>query len=226
MAELKFEVPEGTVEGLFSEPGGEGFRVLVEAVAQALINSQAEAHFGAPWNARGMERPNGYRNGYKSRGFQTVAGALDLSIPQARSGGFRPTLFDRWQRSERALLAACGEMVLAGVSNRNVSRLAEEAFGAEVSPSLVSPCHFPHFRPGQDRAPGATNSGLVVRMTHRMEKTPLPIAPYLEIPQFPQSYRQDHPWPSDLGPKTPWLVSSKYPGCTDPGAIEVPGCWP
>ncbi|BDU75347.1 transposase [Mesoterricola sediminis] len=125
MAELKFEVPEGTVEGLFSEPSGEGFRVLVEAVAQALINSQAEAHFGAPWNARGMERPNGYRNGYKSRGFQTVAGALDLSIPQARSGGFRPSLFDRWQRSERALLAACGEMVLAGVSNRNVSRLAE-----------------------------------------------------------------------------------------------------
>lgn len=138
MAELKFEVPEGTVEGLFSQPGGEGFRVLVEAVAQALINSQADAHFGAPWNARGMERPNGYRNGYKPRGFQTVAGALDLSIPQARNGGFRPTLFDRWQRSERALLAACGEMVLAGVSNRNVSKLAEEAFGAEVSPSLVS----------------------------------------------------------------------------------------
>jgi transposase-like protein len=138
MAELKFEVPEGTVEGLFSQPGGEGFRVLVEAVAQALINSQAEAHFGAPWNARGMERPNGYRNGYKPRGFQTVAGSLDLSIPQARNGGFRPTLFDRWQRSERALLAACGEMVLAGVSNRNVSKLAEEAFGAEVSPSLVS----------------------------------------------------------------------------------------
>lgn len=29
-------------------------------------------------------------------------------------------------------------MVLAGVSSRNVSRLAEEVFGAEVSPSLVS----------------------------------------------------------------------------------------
>lgn len=112
--------------------------MLVEAVAQALVNSQAEAHLGAPWNARGMERSNGYRNDYKPRGFQTVVGALDLSIPQARNGGFLPTLFDRWQRSERALLAACGEMVLAGVSNRNVSKLTEEAFGAEVSPSLVS----------------------------------------------------------------------------------------
>ena len=95
MAELKFEVPEGTVEGLFSQPGGEGFRVLVEAVAQALINSQAEAHFGAPWNARGMERPNGYRNGYKPRGFQTVAGALDLSRGVLREFGnmSSPTIF-------------------------------------------------------------------------------------------------------------------------------------
>jgi len=138
MAELKFEVPEGAVEGLFSQPGGEGFRVLVEAVTQALINSQADAHFEAPWNARRQERPNGYRNGFKERTFQTVAGALDLSVPQARNGSFRPTLFERWQRSERALLAACGEMVLAGVSNRNVTRLAEEAFGASVSPGLVS----------------------------------------------------------------------------------------
>lgn len=138
MAELKFEVPEGAGEGLFSQPGGDGFRLLVEQVVQALINRQADAHFEAPWNARGMERPNGYRNGYKDRGFQTVAGALELSVPQARNGSFRPAVFERWQRSERAMLAACGQMVLAGVSNRNVSKLAEEAFGAEVSPSLVS----------------------------------------------------------------------------------------
>ena len=51
MAEMKFEVPEGIGEGLFSEPSGEGFRVLVEAMAQALINAQADAHFEMPWNA-------------------------------------------------------------------------------------------------------------------------------------------------------------------------------
>lgn len=138
MAELKFEIPEGIGEGLFSEPSGEGFRVLVEAVAQALVNAQAEAHFGVPWNAKGLPRPNGYRNGFKDRGLQTVAGAVELSVPQARDGSFRPNLFERWQRSEKAMLAACGEMVLAGVSNRRASKLAEEAFGAEVSPSLLS----------------------------------------------------------------------------------------
>ena len=138
MAEIKFETPDGIGEGLFSEPSGEGLRVLVQAVAQALIEAQAQAHFGVPWNAKGLPRPNGYRNGYKPRGLQTVAGSLELEVPQARDGSFRPSLFDRWQRSERAMLAACGEMVLAGVSNRKVTKLAEEAFGAEVSASLVS----------------------------------------------------------------------------------------
>ena len=138
MAELKFEIPEGIGEGLFSEPSGEGLRVLVEAVAQALINAQASAHFEAPWNAKGLPRPNGYRNGYKERGLQTVAGAVELSVPQARDGSFRPVIYDRWQQSEKAMLAACGEMVLAGASNRNASKLAEEAFGAGVSPSLIS----------------------------------------------------------------------------------------
>jgi transposase-like protein len=36
------------------------------------------------------------------------------------------------------MMAACAEMVLLGVSNRNVTKLAEEAFGASVSPGLVS----------------------------------------------------------------------------------------
>lgn len=45
-----------------------------EAVAQALVNAQAEAHFGGPWNAKGRPQPNGYRNGFKARGLQTVAG--------------------------------------------------------------------------------------------------------------------------------------------------------
>ncbi len=138
MAELKFEIPEGIGEGLFSEPSGEGLRVLVEAVAQALINAQASAHFEAPWNAKGLPRPNGYRNGYKERGLPTVAGAVELSVPQARDGSFRPVIYDRWQQAEKAMLAACGEMVLAGASNRSASRLAVEAFGAGVSPSLIA----------------------------------------------------------------------------------------
>lgn len=138
MAKLEFEIPEGIEEGLFSDASGEGFRVLVEAVAQGLINAQAEAHFAAPWNAKGLPRPNGYRNGYKPRGLQTVAGAVELEVPQARDGSFRPTLFERWQRSEKAMLATCAEMVLAGVSNRKVAKLTQEAFGAEVSASQVS----------------------------------------------------------------------------------------
>ena len=48
MVELKFEVPDGIGEGLFSELSGEELRVLV----QALINAQGDAHFASPWNGR------------------------------------------------------------------------------------------------------------------------------------------------------------------------------
>ena len=40
-------------------------------------------------------------------------------------------MFARWQRSERALLVACGEMYFQGVSTRNVQEVLEEMCGLE-----------------------------------------------------------------------------------------------
>lgn len=50
-------------EGLFEG----GLRALVGEVVQALIGSEANQHFAAPWNAKGLPRPIGYRNGLKVR---------------------------------------------------------------------------------------------------------------------------------------------------------------
>jgi transposase-like protein len=89
MAEGKFGPREGFGEGLFAD-GGEGVRALVEEVVQALIGSEADEHFGAPWNAKGLPRPNGYRNGLKGRELRTRMGTLKLRLPQARNGSFFP----------------------------------------------------------------------------------------------------------------------------------------
>ena len=53
MAEGKFGPERGFGEGLFTD-GGEGVRALVEEVVQALIEAEADEHFGAPWNAKGL----------------------------------------------------------------------------------------------------------------------------------------------------------------------------
>lgn len=137
MAEGQFGPERGFGEGMF-EGGGEGLRALVEEVVQALIGSEADQHFGAPWNAKGLPRPNGYRNGLKERDLRTRVGTLRLRLPQARNGSFYPSCLERWQTSEQALAATLGEMVIKGVSTRKVSQLAEEMLGVDVSASTVS----------------------------------------------------------------------------------------
>ena len=137
MAERKNEPTRGFGEGLF-EGGGDALRALVEGVVQALIGAEAGEHFGAPWNAKGLPRPNGYRNGYKERHLLTRTGTLRLRLPQARNASFFPSCLERWQTSEQALAACMGEMMLKGVSTRKVSKLAEEMLGVAISASTVS----------------------------------------------------------------------------------------
>jgi transposase-like protein len=55
-------------------------------------------------------------------------------------GPYHPSLFNKWQRSERALLVACAEMYFQGVSTRNVRQVLEAMCegGGDVSAMTVS----------------------------------------------------------------------------------------
>jgi len=53
-------------------------------------------------------------------------------------GEFAPTVFERYQRNEKALLASMLEMYVSGVSTRKVSKIVEELCGKSVSKSFVS----------------------------------------------------------------------------------------
>ncbi len=48
----------------------------------------------------------GYRSGYDSRGLVTRIGKLELRVPRDREGRFSTERFDRFQRSEQALVSA------------------------------------------------------------------------------------------------------------------------
>jgi transposase-like protein len=64
---------------------------------------------------------------------------LELSVPQVRGcEPYHPSLFNKWQRSERALLAACAEMYFQGVSTRNVAAVLESMCQSEISAATVS----------------------------------------------------------------------------------------
>jgi transposase-like protein len=55
------------------------------------------------------ESPAGYRSGYYTRSLVTRVGKLELRVPQDRGGQFRTEVFERYQRSEKALVASLME---------------------------------------------------------------------------------------------------------------------
>ena len=63
---------------------------------------------------------------------------LELKVPRTRDGHFSPTVFERYQRNEKALMASMLEMYVSGVSTRKVSKIVEELCGKSVSKSFVS----------------------------------------------------------------------------------------
>src|SRR5690242_16794668 len=89
---------------------------------------------------KGERTPNrlGYRSGYYNRTLMTRVGKLELRVPQDRQGRFRTEVFERYQRSEKALVGALAEMYVQGVSTRKVKAITEELCGHEFSASTIS----------------------------------------------------------------------------------------
>ena len=79
-----------------------------------------------------------YRNGYRTRPWDTRVGTLELQVPKVREGSYFPSLLEPRRRSERALLAVVQQAYVEGVSTRRVENLVQ-ALGCEgISKSQVS----------------------------------------------------------------------------------------
>lgn len=116
----------------------DGARRLLEEMVNQVMEVEVSEHLRAGRHERSAER-RGWRNGSKPRRFQTRSGELALRVPQVRqSEPYHPSLFARWQRSERALLVACAEMYFQGVSTRKVQQVLDQMCGCEVSSMTVS----------------------------------------------------------------------------------------
>lgn len=122
-------------EGLFSS--WEVMREMLTGLVRHALEAELSRYLGAEPYERSSSR-KGQRNGYKPRTMATRLGALRFEVPQARESGFRPSLFERYQRTEKALLMTLQEMFVKGVSTREVADVLEAMGGFRVSPGLVS----------------------------------------------------------------------------------------
>jgi putative transposase len=123
------------VEALKEED--DAFRRLLERIVQDVLEAEMDETVGAEKSERTGSR-RGYRSGYYGRTLVTRVGKLELRVPQDRQGRFRTEVFERYQRSEKALVGTLAEMYVQGVSTRKVKEITEELCGHEFSAATVS----------------------------------------------------------------------------------------
>jgi len=110
---------------------------MVQQAVQAVLEMEMEECLQAGRYERSEERL-GYRSGYYRRRLVTRVGTIALRVPQDRSGRFSTQVFEQYQRSEKALVAALAQMYVQGVSTRKVAAITEELCGHEFSASSIS----------------------------------------------------------------------------------------
>jgi transposase-like protein len=136
MAQVNVDVIGQLLQEVFANR--DGLKELLEHLVNRTMRAEVAGHVGAEAHERISGR-RGRRNGYKPRTLNTRVGQLELEVPQVRGcQPYHPSMFAKWQRSERALLVACAEMYFQGVSTRNVQEVLEAMCDGEISSMTVS----------------------------------------------------------------------------------------
>lgn len=135
MTTSKRSTKPSAVEALAGER--DFMKALMKEALQEVLEGEMSEFLGAAPSER-TEGRNGYRAGYYGRGLMTRIGKLELRVPRDRSGEFSTALFERYARSEKALVAALAEMYVQGVSTRKVKAITEELCGHSFSASAIS----------------------------------------------------------------------------------------
>lgn len=116
---------------------GELLKLLMKQALEEVLEGEMTEVLGAG-NGERSEGRQGYRSGYYSRSLVTRIGKLELRVPRDREGRFSTELFERYQRSEKALVSTLAEMYVQGVSTRKIKAITEELCGHAFSASTVS----------------------------------------------------------------------------------------
>jgi transposase-like protein len=111
-------------------------QMLKESIQQYLEAEMDEVLGAGKWERN--EGRRGYRSGYYTRSLVTRVGKIELRVPQDRLGRFSTEVFERYQRSEKALFLSLAEMYVQGVSTRKVKKITEQLCGQSFSASTVS----------------------------------------------------------------------------------------
>ena len=99
----------------------QGMAALLEPILNQLLQAEMSEHLRAEPGECTTDR-RGWRNGSYKRQLITRVCTIELDVPHDRDSTFQTALFERYQRSEKALVLALMQMVVQGVSTHRVKR--------------------------------------------------------------------------------------------------------
>ena len=138
MAQLHITLSTEILQKLFLTGNrDEAMATLMGIIFNEILAGESTEQLGAEPYER-TEGRTAYRNGSRERELNTRVGTLNLRVPRHRNGTFSTVMFERYQRSEQALLLAMMQMVIDGVSTRKIENITEELCGKSFSKSMVS----------------------------------------------------------------------------------------
>lgn len=136
MVKSKSIVSVAEVKALLSKDP-DFLKSMIQQILQNILEVEMTETLQAAKSERNEARL-GYRSGYYDRSLITRVGKIELRVPQDRAGRFSTEVFERYQRSEKALVSTLVEMYVQGVSTRKVGAITEQLCGHQFSASTIS----------------------------------------------------------------------------------------
>jgi putative transposase len=111
-------------------------KTLMGRVVERCLESELTEHLGYE---KGQEPvAENTRNGSTNKTLKTTVGDVEVEVPRDREGTFQPQLVKKYQRRMESFDDRILGLYARGMSVRDIQDYFKEAYGAEVSPSLIS----------------------------------------------------------------------------------------
>lgn len=113
-------------------------RELLKLTVETALNAELDDHLGYEKNAPEGRNSGNSRNGFSGKKLKSQHGEVELDTPRDRNGSFEPQFVKKGQTR----LTQFDDQILffyaQGMSTREIVAAFKDAYGADVSPSLIS----------------------------------------------------------------------------------------
>ena len=124
----------------------EALKDLLGGTIQEMLETELDEELGNEKSARTEETKANYRNGYKTKSVKTsMAGEIELAIPQERNGEFEPKIVPKYSRDISGIEQKIINMYARGLTAAAIANIivvlpspGSPIYGFETSADLIS----------------------------------------------------------------------------------------